>query len=117
MSALAQEHHVARRVAEAMGRKDPAEFGRCIDEAWRLQKRLCGDVTNEAIESLLDRVRPHIHGARISGAGSGGFLMMICKSPGDAQEVRRDLEARPLNDRARFFDYQINHAGLEVATC
>jgi len=117
MSALAQEHHVARRVAEAMGRKDPAEFGRCIDEAWRLQKRLCGEVTNEAIESLLDRVRPHIHGARISGAGSGGFLMMICKSPGDAQEVRRDLEARPLNDRARFFDYQINHAGLEVATC
>ena len=49
-----------------------------------LQKRLCGTVTNETIERLLDRVRPHVHGMRISGAGSGGFLLMICKSPRDA---------------------------------
>jgi galactokinase/mevalonate kinase-like predicted kinase len=117
MSALAREHEVARAVADALCRKDAAEFGACINEAWRLQKQLCGEVTNEAIESLLARVAPHIHGARISGAGSGGFLIMICKSPRDAAAIREDLEARPLNDRSRFFEYQINDAGLEVVTC
>ncbi|MHB1033104.1 MAG: fucose pyrophosphorylase domain-containing protein [Pirellulales bacterium] len=114
MSALAQEHQVAACVADALTAHDAEALGHFINEAWRLQKQLCGEVTNELIESLLDRVRPHIHGARISGAGSGGFLIMIGKSPEDAAHIRRDLEARPLNDRSRFFEYQINRPGLEV---
>jgi galactokinase/mevalonate kinase-like predicted kinase len=117
MSALSQEHDVAKLLAEALALKDAARFGGLIDEAWRLQKRLCGEVTNERIESLLHRVRPHIHGARILGAGSGGFLLMICKSPSHAASIRSMLEAEPLNDRARFFDFDINHQGLEVTTC
>ena len=78
---------------------------------------MCGEVTNERIESLLSRVRPHIHGARILGAGSGGFLLMICKSATHAASIRSLLEAEPLNDRARFFDFDINQKGLEVTTC
>jgi galactokinase/mevalonate kinase-like predicted kinase len=54
---------------------------------------------------------------RISGAGSGGFLFMIAKSPDDAARVREMLEREPLNERSRFFDFEINHAGLEVTTC
>jgi galactokinase/mevalonate kinase-like predicted kinase len=88
-----------------------------VDTAWELQKRLCADVTNEAIESLLARMRPFVHGMRISGAGSGGFLLMICRSPRHAVEAREELEREPLNERARFFDYEINHRGLEVTTC
>jgi galactokinase/mevalonate kinase-like predicted kinase len=117
MTALAQEHRVARAIAGAMARKDAAEFGHYVNVAWRLQQELCQDVTNESIESLMARVRPHVHGMRISGAGSGGFLMMICKSPGDAASVRAMLDAEPLNERSRFFDFEINHAGLEVTTC
>ena len=60
------------------------------------------------------RVFPDPDGRRI---GSGGFLMMIAKSPQDARRVRRDLEARPINERSRFFEYQINRRGLEVTTC
>ena len=59
------------------------------------------------------------HTRKRSGAyaGSGGFLFMICKSPQDAARVRQMLEQEPLNDRSRFFDFEINHAGLEVTTC
>ena len=42
------------------------------------------------------------------GAGGGGFLLMICKSPGDATDVRRMLEAEPSNERARFFDFDVS---------
>ena len=117
MKTLEHEHLVARCVAGAMARKDARMFGHYVDVAWRLQKELCGEVTNPAIESLLARVRPHVHGMRISGAGSGGFLFMICRSPQDAARVRQMLEREPLNDRSRFFDFEINHAGLEVTTC
>lgn len=117
MQALAEEHLVARQIADALSRKDPRAFGGYVNTAWELQKRLCGTVTNGPIEALLNKVRPFVHGMRISGAGSGGFLLMICKSPADAVQVREILEREPLNDRSRFFDFEINHAGLEVTTC
>ena len=117
MSALAEEHQVARNIADAMSRKDAAAFGHLVDIAWELQKRLCGTVTNETIENLLRKVRPHVHGMRISGAGSGGFLIIIAKSPRDAARVRAMLEHEPLNQRSRFFDFEINHKGIEVTTC
>jgi fucokinase len=117
MAALVEEHEVARNIADAMSRKDAAAFGHFVDHAWELQKRLCGTVTNETIEQLLRKVRPHVHGMRISGAGSGGFLIMICKSPRDAALVREMLEREPLNERSRFFDFEINQKGIEVTTC
>ena len=117
MQALAEEHLAARAIAETMSRKDIAAFGECLDSAWELQKRLCGTVTNAAIEELLGRVRPFVHGMRISGAGSGGFLLMVAKSPGDAARIRQTLEDNPMNDRSRFFDFEVNNAGLEVTTC
>jgi galactokinase/mevalonate kinase-like predicted kinase len=117
MAALAEEHQVARDVADAMRRKDAAAFGHCLNAAWELQKRLCGTVTNEAIETLLGKVRPHVHGMRISGAGGRGFLIMIAKSPQDAAQVREMLEREPLNERSRFFEFEINEKGIEVTTC
>ena len=117
MTALAEEHLVAREIAAALTAGDAAAFGSAVNYAWELQKRLCGTVTNDTIERLLEMVRPHVHGMRISGAGSGGFLLMICKSPGDAARIRSILEVNPLNDRSRFFDFEVNHTGLEVTTC
>jgi galactokinase/mevalonate kinase-like predicted kinase len=117
MAALEEEHRVARALAEAMSLKDAAAFGGYVDAAWELHKTLCGAVTNQTIERLLRMVRPFVYGMRICGAGSGGFLLMIAKSPEDAARIRQMLERKPLNDRARFFDFEINHAGLEVTTC
>lgn len=117
METLADEHIAADTMADTMSRKDIAGFGACLDHTWELQKRLSGTVTNPAIEELFARVRPFVHGMRISGARSGGFLLMVAKSPGDAARIRRMLEERPHNDRSRFFDFEVNNAGLEVTTC
>lgn len=117
MSCLVQEHQVSRNLMEAMSRKDAEAFGRYVDEAWRLQKELCSEVTNPSIEHLLAVIRPHVHGARILGAGSGGFMLMICKSTKDAAVIREKLLREPLNERSRFFDFSVNDKGLEVTTC
>lgn len=104
----------AREVMDAFIRKDMARFGRLVDTAWQLNKQLDPNSSNDEIEALLARVRPHIHGAKLLGAGGGGFLLMVCKSRQDAEAVRHTLEAEPPNERARFFDYSVSHEGLVV---
>ena len=106
-------HDIAPQVAEAIARKDIAEFGRLIDQVWQLNKRLDPDSSNAQIEEMLSRVRPWIHGAKLLGAGGGGFLLLICKSPQDAGRVRAELDGDPPNERARFFDFAVSMAGLE----
>ncbi len=102
---------------EAMAAKDPRAFGRLIDVAWLLNKRIDPDSTTPDIEAILARIRPHVHGAKLLGAGGGGFLLIAGKSPKDAAAVRRGLTAHPPNARARFFDYQISGCGLTVTVC
>jgi fucokinase len=117
MVTLRRIRQVATEVADALIRKDIEEFGRLVDAAWQLNKRLDPNSTNEEIEALIERVKPQVFGAKLLGAGGGGFLLMICKSPEDAALVRQTLEAEPPNDRARFFDFDVSSEGLTVTVC
>jgi len=117
MATLRQIHALPSHVAEAMARKAPAAFGELLDVAWRLNKQLDPNSSTPEIEALLDRVRPHLHGAKLLGAGGGGFLLMVCKSSTDAGAVREMLRADPPNDKARFFDFGISRQGLVVTVC
>ena len=117
LATLRQLHALPRRVADAMARKDVRAFGEMIDVAWRLNKQLDPDSSNAAIEAVLARVSPHVVGAKLLGAGGGGFLLMVCRSAADAAEVCRILTDDPPNDRARFFDFVISREGLAVTVC
>ena len=117
MATLRQIHALPPHLAEAMARMDLPAFGRLLDVAWRLNKQLDPDSSNEQIEALLGRIRGHIHGAKLAGAGGGGFLLMVCKSPADAASVREILQADPPNEKARFFDFDIAGDGLVVTVC
>jgi len=107
----------AFEVADALTCKDIPRFGRCLDLAWELNKKLDPNSTNAQIDALVDRVQPHIYGTKLLGAGGGGFMLMICKSPQDASEVLNMLNENPPNERARFFDFDISDDGLTVTVC
>ena len=104
-------------MAEAMAMRDAERFGELLDVAWQLNVDLDPDHTTPVIEELRARIRPHVRSAKLLGAGGGGFLLMACLTPEDAAAVRRMLEKRPPNDRARFFDYSISRSGLVVTVC
>jgi fucokinase len=117
MATLRELHAYPPKMSEAMAAKDMRRFGELIDLAWRLNKRIDPDSTTPVIEAILGKIKKHIWGAKLLGAGGGGFLLIVAKSPGDAARVRRILEGAPPNDRARFFDYDISHEGLNVTVC
>ncbi|MBU4331233.1 MAG: hypothetical protein KKB53_12145, partial [Acidobacteria bacterium] len=114
---LRELHAFPPKMAEAMGAKDMEEFGRLIDRAWRLNKALDPDSTTDAIEDILQAVKPHILGAKLLGAGGGGFLLIVCRSLDDARSVRQKLMHNPPNTRARFFDFSVSSEGLVVTVC
>jgi len=117
MATLRRIDLVAKEVADALAGKDIAKFGYLLDVAWQLNKQLDPNSSNDDIESLFERVRPFVYGGKLLGAGGGGFMLMICRSPGDASSVRKMLEAEPPNERARFFDFDISRDGLAVTVC
>jgi fucokinase len=104
-------------MAEAMVRRDLPAFGRCVAMAWEQNKRLDPDSTNAAVEAILKRVQPYVHGAKLLGAGGGGFLPMVGKTRRDAAAARAALERDPPNDWARFCSFSIDKAGLLAETC
>jgi fucokinase len=85
--------------------------------ACRLNKQLDPNSSNKEIEALFARVQPHIYGGKLLGAGGGGFMLMVCKSPAEAATVRKMLDTEPPNDRARFFDFRVSTEGLVVTVC
>ena len=114
MRILSELHAFPPLMAEAMSRKSIEQFGRLLDEAWGLKKGLDPESTTPVIEAILERVKGHIFGATLLGAGGGGFLLLVCRSSGDAAKVREMLSRKPPNLRARFFDFDVNEAGLVV---
>jgi galactokinase/mevalonate kinase-like predicted kinase len=105
------------QLADALSRRDMPAFGKLIGESWKLNKELDPNSTTPEIESLLDQLHPHIQGAKLLGAGGGGFLALVCSSPESLQNARRILNGVEINDRRRFFDYSISQTGLELSVC
>ncbi len=110
-------HGFPARVSDAMARKDRQAFGQALAEAWELKKAIDPGSTNGQIEALLERIHPYSDGVKLMGAGGGGFLLIVCKSAGDAAALEADLEANPPNARARFFDFNVSPQGLVVTVC
>lgn len=117
LAILNQLPAVAEAIAEATAQKDLPRFGQLLSQAWQLNKRLDVHSTNEEIDALLASVEPYVYGAKLLGAGGGGFLLLIGKSPDAAFRLQRMLQRNPSNSRARFFDFAVNQAGLEVSVC
>ena len=117
METLRQLHAFPPQMAAALAAKDASRFGRLVDVAWNLNKELDPDSTTPEIDGMLESVARHVSGAKLLGAGGGGFLLVVARSPADADAVRRRLTSEPPNPRARFFDFAVADHGLVVTVC
>jgi fucokinase len=85
---------IATEMAYAMSEGEWDYFGSLMDRHWQLNLRMDPHMTNALIDSLLASVRPLIAGAKLAGAGGGGFMMMLARGVEEARELRRRLAQR-----------------------
>lgn len=117
MNTIRMIHNHAEKMADAFMKKDYAAFARCVSECWRQNNALDPDSTNPEVERIIEMVRPFAGGLKLLGAGGGGFMLICANSAQDADKIRLVLNDNPPNNKARFFDYSINNAGLTVSVC
>jgi fucokinase len=103
---------LAVEMAQAMSAGDWDYLGAMMDRHWEMNKLLDPHTTNAAIEACLRDVRPFLSGAKLAGAGGGGFLMLLAKSPESARDLREHLSSR--DDGGHLFRYGIANQGLKV---
>ncbi len=103
MQALYQLRAVAEQLARAARALDLELFGTLVNQAWLLNKTLDPQTSFPAIERLFSALAPHVYGAKLVGAGGGGFMVAVTRRP-DAGDLVADLMA---SDRDFAYGYVV----------
>lgn len=96
-----------------------ADLGRLADRYWRLRCILDPEATNDALQHLFEnpQITDLTEGGLLTGAGGGGFALLIA-AEGQAAALRARLDT--LRQRAAFakssvVSYQLNAQGIQLA--
>jgi fucokinase len=103
---------LAVEMSYAMAEGDWKHLGELLDRHWQLNQVLDPHTTNAPINAILDRARPFIHGAKLAGAGGGGFLMLLART----KEAAAALRAALSHEAGAVVPYRIAEEGLRVRT-
>jgi D-glycero-alpha-D-manno-heptose-7-phosphate kinase len=80
---------LAATAAEDLRRGSIGAVGEAMKDSWALKRKLASGVTNEAIDRAVDlALEAGATGAKVTGAGGGGFLVIVC--PPESQTAVRD---------------------------
>lgn len=96
---------LALEMSFAMREGDWPYLGALLDRHWELNQQLDPNTINAPIAAMLQQARPWIHGAKLAGAGGGGYLILLAKDEEAALELRRRFSA---------VDWQIARDGLRI---
>ena len=115
LNCISQLKELSVQMKEYLDRRDIDSFGDCVAQVWELNKGLDEGSTTEHIEALLARIAQDIRGAKLLGAGGGGFLFIVSKSISHTQRIKQILTEHPPNERARFFNFDVEPGGMQVS--
>ncbi len=101
---------LAVEMAYAMREGEWAYLGELMDRHWALNQQLDPHTTNAPINQMLHSLQPHLAGAKLAGAGGGGFLMLLARDEQCAARIRSTLAG----GTGRLYEYRIAEDGLRV---
>ena len=108
-----QEH--AKDTFETMLRNDYEGLAGKVAISWELNQRLDEGTNPPVIQEIVSRVDDFLLGYKLLGAGGGGYLLLFAKSAEAAVKVKKQLESKPPNSRARFVDFSVSETGFQVS--
>lgn len=105
---------LALEMSHAMCDGEWTYLGQLLDRHWHLNQQLDPHTTNAPINALLQDVRPYLAGAKLAGAGGGGFVMMLAKDVEAAGELRERLATGGFP--GELYNCAIADEGLRITT-
>jgi len=99
---------------EALQRGSYEEVCERVRTSWALNQALDSGTNPPEVQAILDGVGDWLAAAKLTGAGGGGYLLMLAKDEGAAGRIRAHLTRRPPNPRARFVDFSLSETGLQI---
>lgn len=109
----ALDHH-ADDMYEALQKGDFPTIGRLVRRTWELNQRLDPGTNPPEVQAMLAPIDDDLHGMKLLGAGGGGYLLLLAKSPEHAARIQTHLRRHPPNSRARFVDFTLSQSGLQI---
>ncbi|RMG59038.1 MAG: bifunctional fucokinase/L-fucose-1-P-guanylyltransferase, partial [Bacteroidetes bacterium] len=114
LSHIHQLYHHAQQTYEVIQRGQYRQLASMVRRTWELNRALDNGTNPPAVAAILAQVEDWLAGAKLLGAGGGGFLLMMAKDAQAAARVRESLCQNPPNALARFVEFAISDTGLQV---
>lgn len=100
---------------DAIQRQDFVQMGSLVRRTWEQNQLLDSGTNPEQVRRLTDLIDDLCLGYKLPGAGGGGYLYMVAKSPEAAARIRRILTENRLSSNARFVDMSLSLNGLQIS--
>lgn len=109
-----QLYHHAQQTYEVIQRGHYGRMAAMVQRTGELNQALDSGTNPPAVAAILAQTADWLAGAKLLGAGGGGFILMLAKDAAAAARIRAYLHAHPPNALARFVDFSLSDTGLQV---
>jgi galactokinase/mevalonate kinase-like predicted kinase len=105
---------LAAEMAHAMKEGEWDCLGRQMDRHWQLNRILDPGTSDAPIEALLSDLAPYLAGAKLAGAGGGGFLLLLARGAEEASFLRNRLVSTSCLRNGALYGFYVSEEGLRV---
>lgn len=105
----------ARTTFETLQTGSYENFAEQVAITWQQKQALDPGTNPEPVQQIIKLVDDLCVAYKLPGAGGGGYMFMMAKSPEAASRIKQILNANPPNQRARFVDINLSQTGLQVS--
>ena len=100
---------------EAILRQDFRQMGLFVRQTWTQNQLLDNGSNPPEVKALTSMIDDLCLGYKLPGAGGGGYLYMVAKSPEAAARIKQTLNENRRNANARFVDMTLSKKGLQIS--
>ncbi|MDG7007257.1 MAG: galactokinase [Nitrososphaerota archaeon] len=96
---------IGLKIRDALTSGDLTKFGQLMDEHWKVKRGVVSEMSNDKIDGWYRVAKENgAIGAKISGAGGGGFLMLYCEN--GRANLRKAMAKQGLVEHRFRFDFE-----------
>lgn len=105
----------AHTTFEALQTGDFNLFAEQVARTWQQKQDLDPGTNPPAIQQIIAQIKDLCVAYKLPGAGGGGYMFMMAKSPEAAGRIKQILTLNPPNERSRFVDISLSNHGFQVS--